>query len=233
MEIPIDIDPANLVSRILSVREQIATEWVQDIDILVEANNQILASFFNTLKNRRGGHVSNANNPSFERKAANMLNDVSRASVDASTPVRRANFDLLYNLCTQAAIHRILREKKANGGDREGSFVFLRDYYTGRVDEYFDGELEYGRADDFIDELLQISPSVVWTGDGVTGLVDPVGAAESIIKMRNEVASEWKSLMYDVPKSHVGVQQALLANAMDRSSSSQQGTSGDDYAAFQ
>lgn len=113
------------------------------------------------------------------------------------------------------------------------SFVFLRDYYTGRVEEYFDGELEYGRADDFIDELLQISPSVVSTGDGVTGLVDPVGAAESIIKMRNEVASEWKSLMYDVPKSHVGVQQALLASAMDRTSSSQQSTSGDDHAAFQ
>ena len=37
----IDIDPSNLASRILEVREQIAGEWQKDLDVLVAANDQI------------------------------------------------------------------------------------------------------------------------------------------------------------------------------------------------
>jgi hypothetical protein len=227
----VDVDPANLVTRILSVREQIASEWAKDIDILVSANNQILESFFNTIKKRREGKVDSfAGSTSFDKKAAYMINENLRASVDASTPFRRANFDLMYNLCTQAAIHRILRQKKADGEDKEVSFIFLREYYIERVEECFDGDLEYGRADEFIDDLLQTAPSVISTEDGTTGLVDPVGAAESIIKMRNEVAHDWKALMKEVPESHILVRQALLSTAMDRSPSSED---NNDIASFQ
>jgi len=223
VEIPIDIDPVNLVSRILSVREQIGSEWMRDMDVLIEANDQILDSFFETMKNRRGWNVDNASGEaisgsgSFERKTVNMIDDNSRFAVEASSPFRRANFDLLYNLCTQAAIHRILREGKANGEEREVAFVFLREFYTERAEEYFDGNLHYGRADDFIDDLLQTSPSVLSTGDGRTGLVDPVGAAEKIILMRKHVATDWKALMENVSEDHTGIRQAVFSSTMERS----------------
>jgi len=146
-----------------------------------------------------------------------MMSDSSRFAVTASSPFRRSNFDLMYNLCTQAAIHRILRESKAAGREREISFIFLRDFYTGRAEEYFDGDLQSGRADDFIDDLLQTSPSVLSAEGGITGLVDPVGAAEEIIKMRKAVAQEWKMMMELVAEDHTGLRQALLTSRMDAS----------------
>merc|ERR1719491_1358645 len=149
---------------ILSVREQLASEWLKDLDVLMDANDRILDSFFDTNRNRRNaGEVASMEDWSFVRTAANLMNDSSRFAVTISSPFRRSNFDLMYNLCTQAAIHRILRERKAANREREVSFIFLRDFYTGRAEEYFDGDLQSGRADDFIDDLLQTSPSILST----------------------------------------------------------------------
>jgi hypothetical protein len=167
----------------------------------------------------------------FDRVAVNLMNDQSRFSATMSSPFRRANFDLLYNLCTQAAIHRILREHRAKAKEQHSvPFCFLRDFYTERAAEYFDGDLQYGRADDFIEELLQKSPAVLSTEDGRTGLTDPLGAAENIIHMRNEVANEWKESMGRVKEDHTGVRQALLSKRWDPSGSND---SRDDTAAFQ
>ncbi len=238
VDIPVNIDPLDLSTRILSVREKIAEEWVKDIDTLVEANDQILNSFFETIKRFKGldaddvsGEAITDRTPSFERKTFNMIDDNSRFAVEASSPFRRANFDLLYNLCTQAAVHRILREGKANGLERDVQFVFLRDFYTGRAEEYFDGNLQFGRADDFLDDLLQTSPSVLSTSDGQIGLVDPVGAAESIIKMRKIVAEDWKVIMQRVSEDHTGIRQAIFSSTMERSSPSLH--DDNDSAAFQ
>jgi hypothetical protein len=230
VEIPTDIDPVNLVSRILSVREQIASEWIFDIDVLIEANGQILDSFFETVKKRREWNAVTSDK-SFERKTVNMIDDNSRYAVTASSPFRRANFDLLYNLCTQAAVHRILREGRAKGEDREIAFEFLRDFYVGRAEEYFDGVLPFGRADDFIDDLLQTSPTVLSIAGGQTGLTDPVGAAEQIISMRKLVAEDWKFLMERASQDHTGIRQAVFSSTMDRSRSSP--VHNNDDSAFQ
>jgi hypothetical protein len=218
MELPMDIDPPTLASRILQVREQIAKEWVTDLDVLIESNDLILDSFFKTVKEKRDSKNDSvvAGGDAFERTAVFRINDVSRFSI--SSPCRRSNFDLMYNLCTQAAIHRILRQKKANGEEREVSFIFLRDFYVGRAEEYFDGNLLFGQADDFVDDLLQTSPSLLTTDHGVNGLVDPVGAAEMIIKMRKEVAEDWKDLMKQVPEDHTSIRQALVSSQIQRSS---------------
>ncbi len=213
VEMVIDIDPSNLASRILQVREQIAEEWQTDLDILSAANDQILDSFFETTRKRREtdhnrvGEAIDSPINVFERTAANLLNDNSRFAAALSSPFRRSNFDLLYNLCTQAAIHRILRDKQTDKGAKDACFVFLRDFYTARAEEFFDGDLQFGRADDFLDELLQTSPSLT-----NIGLVDPVGVAESIILMRKQVSRDWKVLMVQVPSDHTGIRQALFSN---------------------
>jgi len=231
-EYSIDVDPPNLASRILAVREQIALEWVNDLDILMDSNALILDSFFQTVKdNRQDNNVTPGlpRGDAFERTAVYRMNDVSRSTPTISNPLRRTNFDLLYNLCTQAAIHRILRQKKANGEEREISFIFLRDFYVDRAEEYFDGDLQFGQADEFMDDLLQTSPSLLSTPDGLQGLVDPVGVAELIIQMRNEVAQDWKALMQYVPEDHTSLRSSLISNQFQRSSPLDNGGS----AAFQ
>lgn len=41
----IDIDPTSIVSRIISVREQIANEWLQDLETMIETNNYVLQTY--------------------------------------------------------------------------------------------------------------------------------------------------------------------------------------------
>ena len=70
---------------------------------------------------------------------------------------------------------------------------------------YFDCDLQHGRADDFIDELLQLY-LVGNTRTSTQNLVDPVGAAEEIIQIRKIV----KAMMSHVSEEHTSIRQALL-----------------------
>jgi hypothetical protein len=215
VEFKIDIDPVSLASRILSVREQIANEWVTDLNILMEANDKILESYTRLAKEERrkkDDELVQTPQVAFERTAVNMLGDSISFINTATSPFRRGNFDLLYNLCTQVSIHRILRE----GKPKEISFAWLRDFYTERITDYFDGNQPYGRADDFIEELLLSSPSVMYTDGGKAGLADPMGLVEEIIEMRREVMDEWKTIMKQVPEDHdVGIRRIILEKQME------------------
>lgn len=226
MEMPIDINPSNLANRILAVREQIAQEWLMDLDVVLQANDQILESYYDKVRENTSSMTGVGG--AFDRTAVNMMNDNSRfGTIQASSPFRRGNFDLLYNLCTQASIHRLLRQMKANNQEHTMDFQFLRDFYTDRAAEYFDGELPLGCADDFMEELLQTAPSYRDGG----GLVDPLNAAEQIIQMRNTVAKEWQESMMAIQQDHTIIQQALLSKQMQ--SWGQSGSEGDDVSAFQ
>jgi len=148
VEFKITIDPSSLTERILAVREQLAEEWVNDLQILGRANQQILDSYFRLARDERshGGSASASSSPSvaFERTAVNALNAYTGFGASGS-PFRKGNFDLLYNLCTQASIHRLLSSTLREQGD-EANHELLRRFYVERLDEFFDGDLPFGRA---------------------------------------------------------------------------------------
>ena len=141
VEFEIDIDPVSLVSRILSVREQIAQEWCNggDLNVFRRANAIVLESYFARLKENRSGDEKEVTG--FERTAALSLNNhTSFCQNDgASSPFRKGNFDLLCNLCTQVATHRVLHDLRKNqiSTDDEVAFEWLRDFYANRVSDYF------------------------------------------------------------------------------------------------
>jgi len=116
----------------------------------------------------------------------------------ASSPYRKGSFDLLGLLATQESIHRVLREYKEAGEERDVSFEWLRTYYISRVSDYFDGNQSYGRADDFLEELM-LTPPAMKEMDGKMGFIDPMRIAEDIIATRSEVAKDWKDIIADVP----------------------------------
>lgn len=242
VEYPIDIHPASLVQRILSVRGQISNEFIQDLDIVISTNNQILNSYFEHVKSNQLNLPSASSaeqrlqqqqqSPqelasSFERITANVLSSNMESSVVESSPFRKGNFDLLYNLCTQASIHELLRELQDAGSHREVSFTWLRDFYTTRVEEFFDGDLPYGRADDFIEEMLLTAPSVRdlgvnRQGKAVIGLIDPLGLAEEIIARRTVIADKWKTMMSETTSDHLKLQKVLMDVMMGNHKSAQQ-----------
>lgn len=244
VEFRIDIDPVSLASRILSVREQIAREWMEDLVTLRAANDQILDSYYDSRLAARDDeqdcvmptdegdpeeciNVENLVTPYsgvdenrssrqrvFERNSMLMLTSTMIFKAFASSPQRQGNFDLLYLLLTQESLHRVLREYRKSGDEREVSYEWLKEFYIKRVGSFFDGHQEYGRADDFLEELLMTPPSTKELSSSRIGLIDPLRIAEDIITMRSVVAEEWKAEIAAVPDDHMGLRKKLLSKQM-------------------
>lgn len=229
VEFNIDIDPPSLAARILSVREHIAQEWVSDLETLKISNDEILDSYNEKIKQARDkeecetdGEYENVEclaevqekQIAFDRNGLFLLRNAESQSNHASSTLRRGSFDLLALLLTQESVHRVLREYVDAKEEREVSFTWFRDFYVRRVSQYFDGDGGYGRADDFLEELLLTPPSFTTGEDGKMGLVDPLRIAEDILAKRSEVATEWKQTVSTVKDDHIEVRKELLEKQM-------------------
>ena len=234
VDFEIEIDPPSLVSRIVSVRDQIAKEWRIDLDTFIKANEMILESYHDKhLTDRTDEECEDFDDPEdcfeteqltapysegnsnvYDRNAMYLL-DNTMVSSGASSPNRKGNFDLMVLLATQESVHRVLREYRKSGDEREVSFEWLRQFYVDRIPTFFDGSHEYHRADDFMEELL-ITPPSMKDMDGQVGLIDPLRIAEDIIAMRTRVAKDWKKVMKAVPQDHMELQRELLAVRMGK-----------------
>ncbi len=132
----------------------------------------------------------------------------------ASSPFRKGSFDLLQLLSLQEAIHRTLRQYMSQGESKEVSFQFLREFYIERVSSHFDGYQQYGRGDDFLEELLLTAPSVR-TSDSYMELIDPHSIACDVIETRSKVLVDWKEEMMNVPKDHIDLKKVILSRQME------------------
>jgi hypothetical protein len=220
----LDINPASLCSRIISVREQIAREFVNDLDVIAESSLQAMENYYKKATTPTTGPVG------LDRINQYFL-EMSIHEDYVPSPLRKGNFDLLQTLTTQEAIHRILNRslpstKPSSGQEEEcptnddksgsgttidySSLQFLRNFYVKRIGTHFTGSNFYARADDFLDELLWTPPSIVQLQDSDCGLVDPIGIVDLILKEREQVASEWIEIALDVPQAHTEIKRLQL-----------------------
>jgi len=217
----IDINPASLANRILSVREQIADEWVSDLESLKTSNEMVLQSYHEKIKNNAtstttaGNSTASDNNAAaFERRGITYFVNDNAFGDKRGSPLRHRSFDLLTLLSTQESIHRVLRQYVDAGNEREVSFKWLRTYYTERLARYFDGNQELGCADDFFEELLLTPPSIQTEGREMN-LIDPLRIAEDIITTRSEVAMDWKEIISEVKEvDHTDIRKIILEKQM-------------------
>lgn len=207
MEFEIDIDPVSLASRIMSVREQLAAEWTTDLEVLLSANEKILTSYHNRARDK--------NEEKAYDRTAMAMGSFGLLQAKAPSPLRKGNFDLLVLLATQESIHRVLREYQ-QVQEQQVSFEWLREFYMDRVQEIFDGSGEYGRADDFLEELLLLPPSVKKNVGSKADLIDPLKIAEDVIRMRSQVAMDWRKICARVPEDHTNVRKVLMDKQMQR-----------------
>jgi hypothetical protein len=235
----------------VAVRNQLATEWLKDIDTMMSANAQVLQSYYDNLASSRdaecspgddsesGGSCvdtehfaaafsSDSRTGAFERCAQTLLNNAIAFDEWASSPLRKRNFDLLVLLATQESVHRVLRQYRDAGDQRQVSYEWLRDFYAGRVADHFDGSQPIGRADDFLEELLTTTPSMKTVGERLE-LVDPLRIAEDVILARSSVCSDWKETIRDVvPLEHMELRKLILEYQMGKHERPQGGPSWTD-----
>ena len=151
----------------------------------------------------------------FDRAAVYMINNHPYFNDPESTLSRSTSFDLLFLLSTQESIHRLLKSYMEAGESKEPSFRWLLDYYENSLEKYFDGCQSFGRADDFLDDLLLTPPSLK-TIDGHVDLIDPFLIAEEIIDIREKVAMEWKEVVSLAASDHEPLRQAVFVKQMSK-----------------
>jgi len=233
----IDIDPVSLAGRILSVREHIASEWAEDLDLVRSINDEIIPSYHRNVAKSRVQQIAdsqleeedalasedstyNNNNNDvsddhiFKRAEIYVLNNNPNMSDGGSSPLRASSFDLLSLLSTQASVHRVLKTYMNAGQSKKVTFDWCREYYTANVEKYFDGIQRYGRADDFLQDLLLTPSSSVVSKDGTIHFIDPVAIVKDIVKEREKVAIEWKEKMSLVSKDHTLLRKKLFVLQM-------------------
>ena len=93
VETTVTVTPSNLATRIVAVREQLAQLWsTQDLPHIIQRNVETDLVEFLTETTRTTKRTNTA--------------------TDGSHSTGSTNYELIYNLCTQAAIHRLLRENQ-------------------------------------------------------------------------------------------------------------------------
>lgn len=233
----IDVDPASLVHRLIAVREQLSKEWVQDLETMYSTNDEILNQYLE--KQLEARKSSSSRTPKdkddeedkdddddddetimntkphalFNNSIVMLANSIANGDRESS-PFRRSNFDLLLLLSTQESVHRVLQEYQDEG--ETANFDWLKAFYTKRVAKVFDGHgIEYGRADEFLEELLVAPPTAQRTNnkEGVR-FIDPMAMVEDIIRERSEVAREWKDIASEIPSDHTDLRRLLLTRRM-------------------
>lgn len=221
-EYQVDIEPTSLVSRILSVREQLAGEFVDDLDLFISANEQILDSYRDRAMNDRDteewSFLDSKQKTAYDRNAM-ALGDFGLFNDDkAPSPLRKANFDLLALLVTQESVHRVLwLYRNADDENKKVAFEWLREFYSDRVEKYFDGNGGFARADDFLDELLRAPPSVKLDTSGHTSktaspnLLDTLRIAKDVIRMRAYVAFIFQARISNTQKDHTDIRKTILS----------------------
>ena len=202
----LEINPVRLATRLLSVRAQVAREFVKDLDVISQMTNFTLESYKEALKNKKkdedGRWVIERPNLMFLEMGATHADF-------APSPLRKGNFDLLMLLITQEAVHRVLNDPDRQNGPNAMGNRFLKDFYVSRLVSHFTGSQRYRRAEHFMAELLAMSPNLQ-VNKGETTLVNPVGIAEVIVRAREKVALEWKDIAQQVPEEHLEIQRLTL-----------------------
>jgi len=214
----LDINPASICTRLISIREQIAEEFANDLGVLAHTMGQHTMDSYYDLMEDIGLQKTKDRNNNGRRLPPHNLVFLGYAldPIDGFTPspLRQHNFDLAVLLATQESIHRLLNKHcNDNGPHRQ----YLLDFYVERLESHFTGTQRYGRADDFLEELLFGPPRQVSVvqGEGTTVVVDPVRVAEWILQERREVALEWQSACKNIPsKDHIQIKRLQLDRLM-------------------
>lgn len=154
----------------------------------------------------------------FDRGAIYLMNHHPSFGMDGS-PLRASSFDLLFLLSLQESIHRVLTSYKQAGEKKDVSFAWLKEFYIKNLDTYFDGNQSFGRADDFMDDLLNKPPAlktIKEDGDIKMGFIDPMAIAEDIISHREEVAREWQTIVSNTSEEQDDIRKEVFKRQMEK-----------------
>jgi hypothetical protein len=187
------ISPSTIGQNLLRIREQLAKEWEQDLQLLPLCNAE--------LRRHHSEEVVNVSDA-----VENLQYQIVPGSIEgedgAESPLRSANFDLLKTAVTHAALWRLQKELDVEPTQKHAAewlALFAREHGSAfRGGAY---GLRAGR--EFLLKMMDQPVKVSKSLGGKPRFVDPLSMAERLMDLREELALEWSEAMQHVPAEHV------------------------------
>lgn len=186
------VRPAQVAGSVLSIREELAAEWRNDLALLAVDNKELRRHHTEEVV-----HLVDA----FEKEQYAIrpceYDDSGEDKGDAS-PLRQASYDLLKNAATAEAL-RIITERLAADAATQHSSGWLRGFAAEHA-QTLAGHLPAGRGPVSVEwnvargVLLEMmaQPVVMGTGpDGAARFLDPLALADATMQLRAKIAAEW------------------------------------------
>jgi hypothetical protein len=217
----LEINPSSLCTRLISVREQIAREFSHDLRVLYMMKVQQLMIKYGKENNdtssvdQRWNSHSGPSRFTLASDETLFLDswDATDGDYAMPSPLRKGNFDLLLLLTTQESIHRILNNKAKElftednvGTMSKSDLQYLSSFYLNRVVSHFTGRQPYGRASQFLQELVLQPIS--------EDLVNSHHIVQYILATRQQVAREWSHHAAKVSDLHIDIKRAQFSALM-------------------
>ena len=213
------IDPAKVARQILEIREMIACEWAEDLQLLQADNAELRRHRADEVKSDEGVDA-------LERfqHAIIPAETVGDSGIDC-TPLRQPSYDLLKNAATAEALRRLLTELEGDPKQQHVS-MWLSDFIATHAAALTDAEAARARAHtregrggwhvarDVILRLMSQPVSVAVGTNGEAHFLDPLALAESTMTYRAQIATEWSEMMRRVPDGHLALERRRLSDRL-------------------
>lgn len=189
------ISPAAVGQHLLRIREQLANEWKQDLGLLPLCNAEL---------RRHRTEVVAHHSDELEKLQYQIAPGSIEGEEGNGSPLRTANFDLLKTAVTHGALWRLQRELAAEPTQKHAA-EWLTRFVREHGAAFRGGECGWRAGRDFLLAMMDQPVSVGKSLGGNPRFIDPVGMAERLMELREEVALEWSEAMQLVPVEHIAL----------------------------
>jgi hypothetical protein len=186
------LSPLKIGEDLLKIREQISSEWAEDLLLLQLCNKE--------LRRHHGAEVRD-----LEDMAENEQYQITPRQYDdsgiATSPLRVSTFDLLKTAVTHAAVLRLQAELESEPTQKHAA-EWLQAYTRDKGRCFRGGPYELRQGRQFILGMMAQPVSVGVSLGGRPRFVDPLGLAERLMDLREAVATDIATAMEQVPEDH-------------------------------
>lgn len=203
VEWTIHVNPIEMADSMFEMREQIASEWQADLQLIASENSELFRHHKEMILNDKDEQLQ-------------IPHPLIHGN-DKDTPLRKANYDLLEKYVTHVAVERVIFElgrQRANVHTHE----WLRTYMM-KKGQKFNGDHGRNVGREFLAELLNAPPKFIKKNkdaeDENVAIIDPMDIAAKIMVERQNIAEKWVETLAEVEEDHLKLHRQHMQDCLD------------------
>jgi len=201
------IEPRRLGDRLMRLRQEMADEWLQDLQLIGKENEEMWRSFFETVREDED-RLKDLQMPVYAHDPSDGA---------SGSTFRGGNYDLLRRLATYKAAQQMLGDYQRGNHEDKAKASFLERMLTVHGSD-FEGDAGYSVDKAFLESLLSSPPSMIrattFGGQESMVLLSPLTIVEEICEARQVIAERWINELSQVADDHTDIQRELLQGSL-------------------